>query len=540
MQHSVDLINDGTIKATVHTAGTAEVHVQANLFRARALLGTAEWAILLGAGYGPENGFFEAVRAGIQALPAAAAFTFPMVHRQAGYLNPVTMEAEGFDGCALAVRREAFDAIGGFDPALPADAALQDFALRLRANRGHIYCLPKAVVASAQDAQNPGCSSLQAYVDKSVSLFLLAYKYGGALKESIAAIGSILKPKPFEGVRRALVAAYLKALPRAVRLWGYRWGHWREYKAVKAIRGKNHPIERGATQALSAGLPQPLISVVVRTCGRPQVLQQTLSCLRWQSYANFEVVVVEDGPPRSQAVVARALKGLRYQYRATGEKVGRSRAGNMGLAMAAGEYCNFLDDDDYFYPEHLQLLAAYAAQNPQADFITTSSVAAEVDVLKEAPWEQTVRALKPIIIDRMDVFTMCQSCQVHVAAVLFKKSLYEKWGGLDENLAAHEDWAMWLRFFAHGRRANPMGVDVRRITTVFTQPANREEAQKRMAEYMRNDDAFFNDESIRFDVSLADMRRFHDGMIADIRHVQANGLLEAYLQNQENRHIARL
>lgn len=166
-------------------------------------------------------------------------------------------------------------------------------------------------------------------------------------------------------------------------------------------------------------------------------------------------------------------------------------------------------------------------------------MAAGTEVLSEDPWQQRVRTLRPVEIDRMDAFTMCQICQLPSLAVLFRKSLFQRCGGLDEKLGAHEDWAMWLRFFAGGRRANPHGVDVRRITTVFTQPASPEEAKRCMAEYMAYDEAFFGDESIRFDVSLADMRRFHDGMIADIRHVQAKGMLEEYLRAQEKRNSER-
>lgn len=44
----------------------------------------------------------------------------------------------------------------------------------------------------------------------------------------------------------------------------------------------------------------PLVSVIVRTCGRPDILRETLLSLRNQTYKNIEIVVVEDGAPISK------------------------------------------------------------------------------------------------------------------------------------------------------------------------------------------------------------------------------------------------
>ena len=49
---------------------------------------------------------------------------------------------------------------------------------------------------------------------------------------------------------------------------------------------------------------------------------------------------------------------MNIRYFATGEKVGRSRAGNLGMEKASGRYLNFLDDDDLFFADHVEVLVS--------------------------------------------------------------------------------------------------------------------------------------------------------------------------------------
>ena len=68
------------------------------------------------------------------------------------------------------------------------------------------------------------------------------------------------------------------------------------------------------------------------------------------------MVVIEDGPERSRAVVEEFRDRVRLRYRATGKRLGRARAGNLALAEATGEWLNFLDDDDVLFADHVEVL----------------------------------------------------------------------------------------------------------------------------------------------------------------------------------------
>ena len=281
--------------------------------------------------------------------------------------------------------------------------------------------------------------------------------------------------------------------------------------------------------AVRAPQETPLISVIVRTCGRPQTLKRTLESLRWQTYRNFEIIVAEDGPPAAREMVERDFAELPIRYLNDGRFHGRAANGNRGLAAARGALCNFLDDDDFFYPDHLELLAGVLCAHPEADLVLGSAMA--MFVAKDG----TVTEVRPMVFDRIDRFTMCQNCRIPIQTVLFRRSLFERYGGLIETLEAHEDWGMWLKYLEHGRRITPHAPDVRRATSLFVQPAAQSDAAARMEAYRKSDADFYSDASLCFNVTLADMRRYYDDMIADMRCLEARGELHEFLEQQAKR-----
>ena len=208
---------------------------------------------------------------------------------------------------------------------------------------------------------------------------------------------------------------------------------------------------------------------------------------------------------------------------------GRAANGNRGLAAARGALCNFLDDDDFFYPDHLELLAGVLCAHPEADLVLGSAMA--MFVAKDG----TVTEVRPMVFDRIDRFTMCQNCRIPIQTVLFRRSLFERYGGLIETLEAHEDWGMWLKYLEHGRRITPHAPDVRRATSLFVQPAAQSDAAARMEAYRKSDADFYSDASLCFNVTLADMRRYYDDMIADMRCLEARGELHEFLEQQAKR-----
>ncbi|MGD9559610.1 MAG: glycosyltransferase [Oscillospiraceae bacterium] len=533
----------GTAGQGAAAAGFADVHHYAakpgrearGLARAAAAAG-APWLLVMDAGFQVLADFFEAIEAGLTRWPAAGGFECRQLPWETQQLvDPVGLELPCLCGGAVLLRRAALP-VGGLDGRLPLKAALQDLSFRMRAEDQRLYWLAGAVV-TAPDAAEMG---LEHYTQAALGRLLLSYKYrlpGGAAAARKQYRETLKRPRHFAGVRKALLRQYLLHWPRGLGLLFSRSAT----RAASLLAEKALAEPPRGLQPLAAPVPSgPRISVVIRTHKRTHQLRCALQSVANQTYTNIEVVVVEDGEADSQSMIEAEFPQLDVRYHATGQNVGRSRAGNIGLQMAGGEYLNLLDDDDLFYPDHLERVAAEAVAHPEADLITCNAMAMYVEAADKAPCGANVERYEAIHIDRLDLFMMAQRCQVHVSGVVFKKELYRQCGGFDEAMPAHEDWALWLRYFAVGRRIHPQQVDIARATTVYVLPASEAERNAKLAQYHRYDTAFFGDERLRFTVGLADMRRFYDGLIADMLHLRALGpeALDAYLEAQLHRNDA--
>jgi glycosyltransferase involved in cell wall biosynthesis len=109
----------------------------------------------------------------------------------------------------------------------------------------------------------------------------------------------------------------------------------------------------------------PKFSVVIPTCGR----ESLLACLRGlanQSYADFEVVAVDDGSPQPVASMA-GIREIPVELRILRqENAGPAAARNAGAAEARGEFLAFTDDDCIPDPGWLAALARELEAHPDA------------------------------------------------------------------------------------------------------------------------------------------------------------------------------
>jgi CDP-glycerol glycerophosphotransferase len=102
-----------------------------------------------------------------------------------------------------------------------------------------------------------------------------------------------------------------------------------------------------------------LLSIVLPVYKVQGYLRQCLDSLLTQSYADFEIVAVDDcSPDNSAAILAEyAARDDRIKIVTLTENVGLGRARNVGLEHAAGEYVWFIDSDDWLTPGALKAVA---------------------------------------------------------------------------------------------------------------------------------------------------------------------------------------
>ena len=447
------------------------------------------------------------------------------------HIHPVTMECPNWaSAAALLVKRTVFEAIGGFDTHFFMYGEDIDLSWRMRAAQHRLQYLPTAAVEHFTGEKGEA-GSLFEYASIAVSELFLRYKYGSfsqMLAGHRAFFATLRRPLHFAHVRKVLLRKYLAHFVKAPHFLFWRFGHRALFRANPSDFATGR-IARGS-HPLFIAKETPLVSIVVRTHARADVLRQTLLCLTHQTYQNFEVIVAEDGAPTAKEMVEREFASrLCVRYFATGKPVGRSKTGNLGLAEAKGEFINFLDDDDYFYPDHIELMVAQFAQNPTADIITAGSMLCETDSHGDVACQIESGRLHPVIFERIDPLLMSKMCLLSIQSAMFRRSLFARCGGLDESVDGLEDWSMWLKYFAVATRANLRGVDIPRATSIYRAPASKALSAQRTEGYAAFKEQVLTHNS--FTLTAAQLAEMHDNLLADVEGMYRAGRLEEYLQN---------
>ncbi len=181
---------------------------------------------------------------------------------------------------------------------------------------------------------------------------------------------------------------------------------------------------------------QPFVSVVIPAYNRRDMLQEAVDTVLAQTYADLELIVVDDGSSDDTTSVLTpygdAVTLLTQKNR------GVSAARNLGVSRAKGSYVAFLDSDDLWLPDKLKRQVAFFKEHPTALVCQTEEI-----------WIKNGRRINPAKKHQkpsgMIFLPSLELCLVSPSAVMINKSFFLKMGGFDESLPACEDYDLWLR-----------------------------------------------------------------------------------------------
>ncbi|HEX5431834.1 MAG TPA: glycosyltransferase family 2 protein [Bryobacteraceae bacterium] len=194
----------------------------------------------------------------------------------------------------------------------------------------------------------------------------------------------------------------------------------------------------------------PQVSVLMLTCNRPQFLSRAIQSIIGQSFENWELIVVHDGPnERTAALMKEWVKRdarIRYCHR---EQTGNiANACNYGISRARGEYIAILDDDDYWVAnDKLAKQVAFLDDNP--DY---AGCGAGMTVIDDRG-SDLMSYLKPEHDQDIKRRALSANPMTH-STTIFRRSSGTCIGFYDESLAGFQDWDLWLRLGQVGKLYN--------------------------------------------------------------------------------------
>lgn len=239
---------------------------------------------------------------------------------------------KGFvNGCALLIKKKLFDRVGYFNESLKTS---NDYDMWFRIFRStNVRYLPKVLIKYRLHAKQ-GTKTSPVYLKESNELWT------GFIKELTSK--EILE---FESSTFAFYAKYAEQM----RLSGYVDAY--EYAwdlARKEYQGHN-----------------PKVTVIMPSFNTAAYLKEALESVSHQTFADFELIVVDDASTDDSVSIVRELqtKDFRVSLVLNQTRQGVSHCMNLGLEKARGEYITRMDSDDIIIPEKLEKQVKFLENN---------------------------------------------------------------------------------------------------------------------------------------------------------------------------------
>jgi glycosyltransferase involved in cell wall biosynthesis len=200
--------------------------------------------------------------------------------------------------------------------------------------------------------------------------------------------------------------------------------------------------------------PYPLISIVIPTYNREKYIADAIDSIIAQTYSNWEIIIVDDcSTDNTRALVADYQTQYPIQYLMTERAAsGASRARNIGVQAAQGEFVMFLDSDDVYYPD--ALMALYQASLQQPDRQVWQGFLSSVDMDLNPIKTQGIDLIphpsgQGYVLPYSDSITWESLMKGEVCAslttCLIRRTVFEVAGPLREDLKHWEDFEYIVR-----------------------------------------------------------------------------------------------
>jgi glycosyltransferase involved in cell wall biosynthesis len=191
------------------------------------------------------------------------------------------------------------------------------------------------------------------------------------------------------------------------------------------------------------GYVEPKVSVVIPAYNRAAVLIRVINSVLTQTFADYEILVIDDASTDNTSEVIKTFTDERIVYLRHSANKGGAAARNTGIERSRGELIAFLDSDDQWSPDKLKKqveLFERADQNCGVIY-TALKVIYETDGTSEIlPAEHRGSFMNELLIANY-VRTLS-------SAVVRRKYL-DVIGGFDPELKSCQDWDLYLRLMKH-------------------------------------------------------------------------------------------
>lgn len=171
----------------------------------------------------------------------------------------------------------------------------------------------------------------------------------------------------------------------------------------------------------------PYVSFIVPTYKRPELLLRCLTSIKTFMSMDYEIIVVDDSQAGEGFGCAASI-GATYIKKSIKDRRGLAASRNIGLSFAKGEYVVFIDDDDFYVGDDLQVMM----RNSDGS-----------DLMCANYFHYSTGKLDPVNIHHFNVDEMLVCNRLPMGSFAIRRTAIRH--GFDEEMRSHEDWDFLLR-----------------------------------------------------------------------------------------------
>jgi teichuronic acid biosynthesis glycosyltransferase TuaG len=182
--------------------------------------------------------------------------------------------------------------------------------------------------------------------------------------------------------------------------------------------------------------PHPgLVSIIIPTWNRATVLDKAIESCLSQTYQNLEVIICDDGSTDGTAELCKAYSDTRITYLRLPHSGGPAKPRNAGIEHASGDWIAFLDSDDEWYSEKIELQLHELQKSSALAACSNAHVNHQSNSYFSRP--SSVLTQRGLLKDNL---VICSSVIVR-KSVLEQTDLFNP----DKTFKVGEDYLLWLQ-----------------------------------------------------------------------------------------------
>jgi len=185
----------------------------------------------------------------------------------------------------------------------------------------------------------------------------------------------------------------------------------------------------------------PLISIVIPTYNRADLIPKAIQSVLDQTYQNWELIIVDNYSDDGTKEVIDSFRDPRISMLLIPRTGSVAASRNLGVLHSKGEWIAFLDSDDWWFPAKLSSVCEVIQNNPDLIYHDLQIVSGSDDAKPHGKTKS--RKLKdPIFLD-----LLINGNDIALSSVTVRKSIFIKVNGMNESptFFAIEDYETWLR-----------------------------------------------------------------------------------------------